>query len=136
MIINDFTPAEIDIIIPQGSTVQEFFTIYTDVAQTVPMDLTDYTGITTWRKFPGSAIIEFQQILLIGAQLVNGVITPASPANGGIAITYLDGSTSLVALKGCEYQRDVVLNDSTGVNRVIIIGQVTLIGQISPINGN
>ena len=131
MIINDFTPAEIDIIIPQGSTVQEFFTIYTDAAQTVPMDLTDYTGITTWRKFPGSAIIEFQVNLLIGAQLVNGVITPASPANGGIAITYLDTATSLVPLNECGYQRDVVLTDSTGVNRVIIIGQVTLIGEIT-----
>ena len=130
-VINDLSCANIDLIVPQGSEVQFFYQIFTDVAMTLPMDLTAFTALAQIRKYSGSTIIEAVIPITIGCTVTNGVIVPASPTLGGISLNFNASVTTPIPYREEGYFYDIFLVDSNSVQRMIMQGSFTLVNQIT-----
>lgn len=131
--INDLSPPEIDITIPQGSDVDEFFIIYTDEAQTSPLDLTGFTAQSMVRtsydaNSPILTLSTTDGTIMLGAKIQNNTVVSDSPINGGIALKYQSGTTTAVRFKGdsLDCVRDLELTDSSGIVRRVLQGNFTL----------
>lgn len=128
---NDLSPALIDLTVPQGSTVQFFYQLFTDEAYTLPMDLTGYSALSQIRKYPGSTIIEGTIPITLGVKFENGVIVPAALTLGGISLDFSDTVTSSIPIREEEYVYDVWLIDSSGIKRMIMTGSLNLVDQVT-----
>jgi hypothetical protein len=129
---NDLSPVSIDAIIPQGSDVYELLTIYTDEAQTVPLDLNGFTATYQVRKTFDSAtpVLDLSTdngTIILGATDTGTSIIQTDLTNGVIAIKYAAATTSAILFKGdtLECVRSLELTDATLVTRRVLDGALT-----------
>lgn len=132
---NDFRPAIVSAQILQGSDATEVFQLFSDVAKTIPMDLTGLSARSHIRTNHDSSIVlslTSPTDIIIGAVISNGVITQGPETNGCIAITYNNLSTSGIKFKGDSLKcvRDIELYDDTNVKR-IVEGPITILREIT-----
>lgn len=132
-ILNDLLPPTVDVVIPQGSDVKEFFTIWTDTAKTTPLDLTGLTAECMVRKTYDTRTAAFtlssaDATIWLGARLQDGLVVADDPANGGICVFYPSELTTSVRFSGEEIElvRDIELTDQTGNKKRILQGVITL----------
>jgi hypothetical protein len=137
-IINDLTPAIVDVTIPQGSYTTEFFQLYSDELQTIPLDLSGFTAesmirLTYDSSTPILTLSTENGKLMLGAKVVGDKIEYDSPINGGIALIYDDVTTAAVRFKGDVWEgvRDVELEDGMGVRKRILMGNFTLSREVT-----
>lgn len=138
--INDLSPATIDVIIPQGSDVQEFYQLYADEAQTIPLDLSAFKARAMLRKSydskaPLLSLTSDDGTVMLGAEVVGGQVVQGSPTNGGVAILYKNLDTTKIRFTNdaLECVRDLEVY-TTGVNpkvRRIVQGTVTILREVT-----
>jgi hypothetical protein len=138
--VNDLSPATIDVIIPQGSDIQEFYQLYADEAQTIPLDLTVFKARAMLRKTydsktPVLSLSSDAGTIILGAQLVGGQVVQGSATNGGIAILYKNADTTNIRFQdeSLECIRDLEVY-TQGVNpkvRRIVQGTVTILREVT-----
>lgn len=137
MINNDLSPPQVNVIIPQGSDVYEFFTFYSDELQTQPLDLTGFSAETQVRLTSDSPSVILKLLsstgdIIIGAVETNGIISTGDPVNGSIAIKYQSSVTSLIKFKGDSFEgfRALEITDATGRIKRVLDGTFTLTKEI------
>jgi|688.fasta_scaffold101386_4 hypothetical protein len=124
MIINDLSATIVDITIPQGSNCAEFFQLYTDDAQTIPLDLTGFVGNCQVRNTYDSKVLldlnTADGTVMVGAKIENNEIVSDLKENGGIAIFYKP-DTSQIKFTGSELEcvRDLEITDGVITRRLI-----------------
>lgn len=131
--INDLTPPTIDFVIPQGTDVREFFTLYLDTAKTKPLNLTEITAESMIRtNYDSNRVLirlsSTDGTILLGVKEVDGEIVADDLANGGICLVYTNASTSNVRFTGdsIDLVRDVEITNSAGIKRRLFQGTLTL----------
>lgn len=132
-ISNDLTPVVVDIAIPQGSDVYEYFQLFVDELQTIPFDLSDYTAESKVRKTYDSStpiltLSTSNNKIKLGAKIENGIIVDDLLTNGGIALYYTSDDTSAIRFTGesLEAVRDIELTDSNGITKRVLQGVITI----------
>lgn len=137
-IINDLTPAIVDVTIPQGSYTGEFFQLYEDEAQTIPLDLSGFLvesmiRLTYDSSTPILTLSSVNGKIMLGAKLVDGKIESDLPSNGGIALIYDDDTTAAIRFRGDVWEgvRDIEIEDGNGVRKRILQGNFTLSREVT-----
>ena len=137
-ILNDLTPAIVDVIIPQGSDVKEFFQLYEDAEQTIAFNLSGFTARSHIRSTYNSStplliLTSDNNKIMLGAKIENDVIVSDDPANGGIAIIYNSADTTAIRFQdeALEAVRDIELVDISNKVRRIIQGTITILREVT-----
>lgn len=126
-ILNDLTPAIVDIIIPQGSYIEEFFELYEDEEETTPIDL---TGI----KLESMIRLDYDSstpVLTLSTD--NSEIVVTDPVNGKFKIKYDNISTTNIRFRGDAWEgvRDVEIIDGAGIRKRILQGSFTISREVT-----
>lgn len=107
-----------DIKLHQGATYSRLFTIYSDAAQTTPLDMTGYTFAAQVRSKSGDDTL-IATLTITDTDLPNGEITI------GLA------KTATAALTAFKAKWDLIATDSGGTATKFIEGYVELEGSIT-----
>jgi len=137
-ILNDLTPAIVDVVIPQGSDIKEFFQLYRDAEQTIPMDLTGFTARSMIRTSYDSrttvlSLSTDDNTIKLGAKIDNGIVVNDDPANGGIVLSYEASLTSAIRFSGEQYDyvRDIELTDQNNITKRILQGTFSITREVT-----
>jgi hypothetical protein len=137
-ISNDLTPSIVNITVPQGSDVKEFFQLYTDAEQTTAFDLSGFTAESHVRanynsSTPLLTLTSDNNKIILGAEIVDGEIVEGDLTNGGIALIYNSTDTSAIRFsdEALEAVRDIELIDGLGKIRRIIQGTITFTREVT-----
>lgn len=137
-IMNDLTPAIVDVIVPQGSYTGEFFQLYRNEEQTDPLDLSGVLVESMIRlnydsPTPILTLSSTNGKIIVGASIINGTIVNDLPSRGGIAVIYDNETTSAIHFKGDVWEgvRDIEIEDANGIRKRIIQGNFTLTREVT-----
>ena len=137
-IVNELLPPYVDVTIPQGSYTVEFFQLYEDEAQTIPLDLSgllieSMIRLTYDSSTPILTLSTLNNKIKIGAKLVDGKIEDDLPSNGGFIVIYDDDITAAIRFKGDMWEgvRDIEIEDGAGIRKRILQGNFTISREVT-----